>query len=130
MLAQSELDNRDMASGNKTFDGRLFRQWRAEILQYANQKQKVELTNPQVWVDLYLKVKGLHADELGDPALRKKNYSFMEGAASNAPPPPEDKSKLPAESQLSPMELKVANGMKMTPEAYLKRKNEMQFLGA
>jgi len=130
MLAQSELDNRDMASNHTTWDGRLFRQWNAEILQYANQKTQLELTNPQVWIDLYLKVKGLHAEELGNAETRKKSYAFMESAVSSAPPTPEDKSKLPADRQLSESELKVANAMKISPEQYLKRKNEMQFLGA
>lgn len=130
MLAQSELDSRDLTSNGTTHDGRLYRQWRAEIEGYANQKPQLELANPQTWVDLYLKVKGLHVDELANPETRKKNYAFMESAASSAPPTPEDKSKLPAEQQLSAMELKVAAGMKMTPEAYLKRKQSLQFVGA
>src|SRR5271165_3456381 len=78
ILAQQELDNMDMASENKTMDGRLFRAWSAEISSESKKYQVAQLATPQAWLGIFYYLKGTHADELRDPEVRKKKYNFLE----------------------------------------------------
>src|SRR5271163_3445019 len=129
MLAQQELDNRDMQSGGRNHDGRLFRAWQGEIQAKAKTQPQTNLVYPNTWIDIFFLIKGQHADELRDPDARKKNYSFMEPASTEATRK-EDNSGKPAVDQLTPQELKVAERMHVTPENYLMRKKKMQYIGA
>jgi phage I-like protein len=131
MTAQQYLDNQDSISGGTKYDGRLFKHFDTEIMNIANQTQTVVLSAPQAWLDIYLRVKGLHADELANPDTRKKSYAFLEPAAqvvNNRQQ--EDNSNKPADQQLTEQELRVAKRMGVSPESYLKRKKEMSFVGA
>lgn len=131
ILAQQQLDNADMASGGKSMDGRLFRAWSMEIDNAAKKYPTIQLGSPDSWIGIYFHLKGLHADELSNPEIRKKKYNFMEPAASSSDNSrQEDNSNKPAADQLTPAELHVAEKMKVTPENYLKQKKAMKFVNA
>jgi len=127
LLAQQQLDNADMASGGKTMDGRLFRAWASEIDAKSKTFPAVQLTSPEAWLNIYLHTKGQHADELRDPEVRKKKYNFLEPTVQSTPASKSEPDNRPAEQQLTDKELHVAEKMHVTPEAYLKRKQAMQF---
>lgn len=129
ILAQQQLDNADLASGGKTMDGRLFRAWSMEIDNAAKKYQTIQLGSPDSWIGIYFHLKGLHADELSNPEVRKKKYNFMEPAASSTDTRhQENDDTKPATEQLTPAELHVAEKMKVKPEDYLKRKKAMKFV--
>ena len=130
ILAQQQLDNADMNSNGKTMDGRLFRAWSQEIDASAKKYQAIQLGNPDAWIGIYFHIKGLHADELSNPETRKKKYNFMESASPATIVNKEDDSSKPADQQLTPKELHVAEKMGVTPENYLKRKKAMEMVGA
>jgi hypothetical protein len=129
MLAQQQLNNADMASNSKTMDGRLFQHWGAEIDAEAKKYQTVQLTTPQAWLGIYMYLKGVHADELRDPEIRKKKYNFMEPASSSTNQNGDNTPK-PAADQLTDAEKHVADKMGVKHEDYLKRKKAMQFVNA
>lgn len=130
MLAQQQLDNADLGSGGKTMDGRLFRAWSQEIDGESKKYQAMQLTSPNAWLGIFYYLKGLHADELRDPEIRKKKYNFMEPASPTTIINKEDNSGKPANEQLTAAELHVAEKMGVSPENYLKRKQSMQMVGA
>lgn len=129
MLAQQQLNNADMASSGKTMDGRLFQHWNAEIDAEAKKYQTVQLTTPQAWLGIYMYLKGVHADELRDPEIRKKKYNFMEPASSNTSQNVDNTTK-PASDQLTDAEKHVADKMGVKHEDYLKRKKAMVMVNA
>ena len=129
MLAQQQLNNADMASNGKTMDGRLFQHWNGEIDAEAKKYQTVQLTTPQAWLGIYMYLKGVHADELRDPEIRKKKYNFMEPAVSGVSANNDGKEK-PASDQLTDAEKHVADKMGVKHEDYLKRKKAMQYVNA
>lgn len=128
ILAQQHLDNNDFASpeGARTMDGRLFRAWAAEIDAEAKKYPVQNLTQPQAWLGIYMFLKGVHADELANPEIRKKKYNFVESARTNAAPAVESGNS----DKLTDQEAAIAVKMGVTPEAYLKRKKSMQFYAA
>lgn len=124
--AQNDLDNRDSLSNGRSMDGRLFRYWMQDIRSEAQKYQATALIDPRTWLDIFYKIKGWRADELSNPETRKKNYPFLESAASNVAPPNNE----PKKEELTPQELKIAERMGVTPENYMKRKKAMTFVGA
>jgi len=129
MLAQQQLNNADLASNSKTMDGRLFQHWGAEMDAEAKKYQTIQLTTPQAWLGIYMYLKGVHADELRDPEIRKKKYNFMEPVQSSVSTTDDGKQK-PATDQLTDAEKHVADKMGVTHENYLKRKKAMQYVNA
>ena len=127
ILAQQMLDNNDLATGNKTMDGRLFRAWSMEIDGESRKYQPVQLSSPQAWVGIFYYLKGLHADELRDKEIVKKKYNFLESAAPQGGVPPEKKSEA-AEDVLTDEEKHVADKMNVSYDNYLKRKKAMKFV--
>jgi hypothetical protein len=130
MLAQQQLDGADMASGGKTMDGRLFRAWASEIDAESRKYQAVTLMTPEAWLGIYWYLKGIHGDELRDPEVRKKKYSFLEPAASGAPGPNgpgSDTRPKDGPESLTDQEKHVADKMGVSYENYAKRKKSMQF---
>jgi hypothetical protein len=130
MLAQQQLNNADMASNGKTMDGRLFQHWGAELDTEAKKYQTVQLTTPQAWLGIFMYLKGVHADELRDPEIRKKKYNFMEPAVSGSNSSSNDNKDKPAGDQLTDAEKHVADKMGVSHENYLKRKKTMQYVNA
>lgn len=126
ILAQQMLDNQDLASSNKTMDGRLFRAWSMEIDTESRKYQPVQLTSPQAWTGIFFYLKGLHADELRDKEIVKKKYNFLEPAAQEGRPP--DSKPKTATEELTDAEKHVADKMNVSYENYLKRKKAMQFV--
>lgn len=129
ILAQQQLNNQDLASGGKTMDGRLFQAWASEIDAQVKNYRTDQMVTPQAWLGVYMFIKGTHADELADADTRKKKYGMLEPVRSNVSSGNEGAEK-PASDQLTPQELKIAERMKVTPEAYLKRKKSMQMSAA
>jgi hypothetical protein len=125
MLAQQELDNNDMASENKTMDGRLFRAWGAELNAESRKYRTDQLATPQAWLGIFYYLKGTHADELRDPETRKKKYNFLEPSNTQVVRQTEEK-KTPSD-QLTAEEKHVADKMGVSYENYLKRKKSMQY---
>jgi hypothetical protein len=123
MLAQQQLDGADMASGGKDMNGRLFRAWASEIDAEARKYSPVQLMTPEAWLGIFWYLKGTHADELRDPEVRKKKYTFLEPAATQVTPPGEPK-KEGAEG-LTDQEKHVADKMGVSYENYAKRKKAM-----
>jgi len=128
MLAQQLLDNNDVASGNKSMDGRLFRVWSNEIDSESKKYQTAQLTSPQAWIGIFYYLKGLHSEELANPDVRKKKYNFVEPSTTQAPPP--DAKPKDAKEVLNDQEKHVADKMGVSYENYLKRKKEMTFINA
>jgi hypothetical protein len=128
MLAQQQLNNMDMSSGNKTMDGRLFQAWTSEIDGEAKKYQTIQLGNVNAWLGIFYYLKGIHADELRDPEIRKKKYNFMEPVASSVNTT--DNKDKPALDQLTDQEKHVADKMGVSYENYLKRKKTMQYVNA
>lgn len=127
ILAQQMLDNNDLASGNKTMDGRLFRAWGMEVDTESRKYQAAQLTSPQAWIGIFYYLKGLHADELRDKDIVKKKYNFLEPATTEGGRPADSKPKTPSE-ELTDEEKHVADKMGVTHENYLKRKKAMKFV--
>lgn len=133
MLAQQQLDGADMASGGKSMDGRLFRAWSGEIDTESRKYQAVTLMTPEAWLGIYWYLKGIHGDELRDPEVRKKKYSFLEPAASSAAGPNgpgSDSRPKDGPESLTDQEKHVADKMGVSYENYAKRKKSMQFVNA
>lgn len=128
MLAQQELNNADMASGGRSMDGRLFQAWGQEINSEAGKYKPIQLGTPQAWLGIFYYLKGVHADELRDPEIRKKKYNFLEPTSTNNPPPPE--AKKDGVEGLTDAEKHVADKMGVSYEAYAKRKVGMQYVNA
>jgi phage shock protein A len=126
MLAQQELNNRDMSSStnSKTIDGRLFQHWSSEIDREAAKFQSHLLTTPQAWLGIYWYIKGQHSDELANVETRKKSYNFLESAVPGVATP---ESRTDKKDELTPEEIRIAGRMNVKPEDYLKRKKSMQF---
>lgn len=122
ILAQQQLNNAD--SINKTMDGRLFQAWGDDIDAESRKYQAIQLANPQAWIGIFYYLKGIRSEELANPEVRKKKYSWLEPAASSIPPE-EPKSK---KDELTPEEKRVAAKMGVTEENYLKRKKAMTFV--
>jgi len=127
MSAENHLSSLD--SQNNTMDARLFRAWAQDIDGEAKKYNPTQLIQPQSWLSIFYFIKGIRAEELANPEIRKKKYSFLEPARSNGTPPTNNDNK-PANEQLTPEELRVANRMGVSPENYLKRKKSMQFVNA
>ena len=126
ILAQQQLDNMDMGSDGKTMDGRLFRAWAGEIEQQAGKYQAIQLGDPKAWLGIFYYIKGLHADELRDPAERKKKYNFLEPSVNHVTPP--DEKKKDGVESLTDQEKHVADRMHVSYENYAKRKSKMQIV--
>jgi hypothetical protein len=129
ILAQQQLDNMDAMSGGKTMDGRLFRAWGTEIDAAAKKYQTIQLGSPDAWIGIFYHMKGLHADELRDPEVRKRKYNFMEPASQTVSTSDDGKPK-PASEQLTDAEKHVADKMGVKHEDYLKRKKSMVMVNA
>ena len=128
MLAQQQLLNQDAVA--KTIDGRLFQAWAPELDAESRKYPAITLVKSEAWLGIFYYLKGLHADELRDPEQRKKKYPFLEPAAqSDGGKPPETEKKTGAES-LTDAERHVADKMKVSHEAYAKRKAAMNIAGA
>lgn len=126
ILAQQQLDNKDMADGN-SMDGRLFRAWESDILAQSSKYPTQQLMTPDAWLNIFYHIKGLRADELSNPELRKKKYPFLESGRGGTPPPPDSEKK---DDKLTDEELNVCKRMGVSPENYMKRKKELKFVGA
>ena len=124
--AQQHLQNLD--AQNNTMDARLFTAWSADIDSEAKKYQPTQLIQPQSWLSIFYFIKGVRADELANPEVRKKKYSFLEPARSSAPPP--DGKEKSATDQLTDQEIHAAKMMHKTPEQYLAQKKKMQFINA
>ena len=129
MLAQQQLNNQDLASGGKTMDGRLFAAWSNEIDEQSKRYQAIQIITPNAWIGIYLYLKGVHADELRDPEVRKKKYNFLEPSTIGTLPTPDGKPKDGAES-LTDQEKHVADRMGVSYENYAKRKKAMVMVNA
>src|SRR5208282_3514491 len=117
--------------GNKQMDGRLFAMWAGEIDQECRKYQAIQLGNVNAWLGIFYYLKGVHADELRDPEVRKKKYNFLESAASTSAVQGQDDGKdKPASDQLTDQEKHIADKMHVTYENYLARKKKMQFVAA
>ena len=129
MLAQQQLLNADAVSGGQLMDGRLFQAWQSEIDIEAKKYPVVTLLKPEAWIGIFYYLKGIHADELRDPEIRKKKYNFLESATppGGQPPPPQKKDGVEA---LTDQEKHVADKMGVSYENYAKRKATMQFANA
>jgi hypothetical protein len=127
MLAQQQLNNTDLASGGKSMDGRLFQAWSQEIDAEAGKYKPIQLITPQAWLGIFYYLKGTHADELRDPETRKKKYNFLEPTSSGIAPASREEKKTGAEG-LTDEEKRIAGRMGVTPEAYAKRKEAMQYV--
>lgn len=129
MLAQQDLDNADLASGGKTMDGRLFRAWSRELDQEARKYPTQTLTTPDAWKGIFYYLKGVHAEELNNPEIRKKKYNFLEPSSTTVSTHVEDEKKTPSD-QLTDAEKHVADKMGVSHENYLKRKKAMTVVSA
>ena len=129
ILAQQQLDNDDLASQGQKMDGRLFRAWSGELDAESKKYQAAQLVTPNAWIGIFMYLKGIHADEMRDPEVRKKKYNFLEPSVQHALPPTNQDGK-PATEQLTKEELHVAEKMGVSPENYLKRKKAMQYVNS
>ena len=77
------------------------------------------------WNNAIDMVKGRHLNEFVEDAKTGKNEFFTEPASSGAPRHLEPDPNATPESKLSDQEIKIAARMRMTPEQYLKQKEEM-----
>jgi hypothetical protein len=128
ILAQQQLTNMDLSNSNKTMDGRLFQAWSSELDAEAKKYGPDKMMTPESWLGVFFYLKGLHADELRDPEIRKKKYNFLEPSATpDGAPPSERQAK---KDELTAEELRVAEKMGVSPENYLKRKKAMTFVNA
>lgn len=128
LLAQQQLDNTDLASNGKVFDGRLFRAWSGDIDGEARKYQPQLLTTPNAWLGIFYYLKGLRADELSNPEMRKKKYAFLEPSRSATIPLNGEEKK--EEDKLTDEERHIAERMNVKPEDYLKRKKQLKFVAA
>lgn len=127
MLAQQQLNNMD--SMNKTMDGRLFAMWSVDIDGYAKKYQLIQLGQVDTWLGIFYYLKGIRADELANPEIRKKKYNFLESAAStSASQTQQDGPKKTGAESLTEAEKHVADKMGVSYENYAKRKEKMQFV--
>jgi len=126
MLAQQQLNNQDLASNGKTMDGRLFQAWSTEIDSESKKYPAIQLTKTEAWIGIYLYLKGLHADELRDPEIRKKKYNFLEPAATSQGTRQADEPKKEGAESLTDAEKHVADKMHVSYADYAKRKAAMQ----
>jgi len=117
LLAQQQLDNLDMA--NNTMDGRLFRAWTAEIDAEGKRYPPQSLVTPEAWLGIFYYLKGRKADELSNPEIRKKKYSFLESAAKSEPTP---QVKTQDEDKLTPEEQRICDRLGISPEVYIKNR--------
>src|SRR6266850_4593352 len=130
ILAQQQLDNMDSASGGKTMDGRLFRAWGSEIDGESRKYATIQLIKPEAWLGIFYYLKGVHADELRDPEIRKKKYNFLEPSGNGAPGADQGAAKKDGPEGLTDAEKHVADKMNVTYENYAKRKKSMQIVNA
>jgi len=123
MQAQQNL-TRNSKDG---IDGRLFEHWGSEIDSIAKNTPLAILGNPQVWVGMFLQVKGYHADELSDPNTRKEKYAFLEPSTHAVVNQPQSGAK---GEEPTEQERKIAGKMGIKIEDYMKNKKAMTFVGA
>lgn len=125
MLAQQQLDNADLASNGRSMDGRLFRAWTAEIDAESRKYAAVQLVNPEAWIGIFYHMKGVHADELSNPEIRKKKYNFLEPSSGPGTPANGDSKPKEGAESLTDQEKHVADKMGVSYENYAKRKKAM-----
>jgi len=129
MLAQQQFDSNDVASGGKSMDGRLFRAWTAEIDAESRKYAAINLIHPEAWIGIFYHMKGVHADELANPEIRKKKYNFLEPSQASVTPANGEPKKDGVEG-LTDQEKHVADKMGVTYENYAKRKKAMVMVNA
>jgi hypothetical protein len=121
--AKRTLDRLRVGS-TKISKGAIFEKYSGEIDALAKTTPVQSLTSPDAWVHLFNMVLGQHMDEIiGAYSTGKGDEMFSEPGASNVT----NNHDTPQPEKPTAQEIRVAQGMKIPIEEYMKRKKEMVF---
>lgn len=96
-----------------------------EIDEYIKKQSLNMQINPEVIENCYKVILAENMDKIIQDTEKKEGRFYLESGSSRTNTEIVDKTKLPAEKQLSAKELEVCKKMKITPADYLVEKNKM-----
>lgn len=100
---------------------RIWRKYEKEIIDIMNKETPQRRIFPEVWLNAFTYVKGVHFDEVMQSAQKGENLFFSE-TSSNAPEPAPQKK----DDKLTDKEMEIARKMKIDPAKYLEQKKKIQ----